>query len=69
MYKADLTEGEMRAIVSYYDNAMSYINEVEESFNGSYSVSVSVMTESFDEARHHIKSRIGYLMKLLESGR
>lgn len=66
MYKADLTEGEIRAIVSYYDNAMLYTNEVEENFNGSDRV--SIMSESFNEARHHIKSRINYLLNLLDTG-
>lgn len=66
MYKADLTEGEIRAIVTYYDNAMLYVNEVEENFNGSDRL--SIMTESLDATRHHMKSRINYLLDLLDTG-
>lgn len=68
MYKVKLTEGEIRAIMSYYDNVMVYIDEVEENFCGSYTA-MTVMRESFDEARQHIKSRVNYLMSLLDSGR
>ena len=68
MHKVELTEGEIRAIMSYYDNVMLYIDEVEENFCGSYTA-MTVMRESFDEARHHIKSRVNYLMNLLDSGR
>ena len=68
MYKVKLTEGEIRAITNYYDNVMLYIDEVEENFCGSYTA-MTVMRESFDKARHHIKSRVNYLMNLLDSGR
>lgn len=67
MYKVELTEGEIRTIMSYYDNVMLYIDEVEENFCGSYTA-MNVVRESFDEARQHIKSRVNYLMSLLDSG-
>ena len=57
MYQVELTEDEIRAIISYYDNVMLYMDEVEKNFYGSYTI-------SFDEERQRIKSRVKYLLNL-----
>lgn len=64
MYKVELTEDEIRAIMFYYDNTMLYIDEVEKNFYDFY----GSCTISFDEERQHIKSRVNYLTNLLDSG-
>ena len=61
MYKVELTEDEIRDILSYYDSTMLYIDEVEKNFYGAYTI-------SFDEERQYIKSRVNYFENKLEMG-
>ena len=65
MYKVDLTEGEIRAIISYYDNAIHYLEDVADDYD---SYRGNVVTESIEEAKTHIKARTNYLMTKLDMG-
>ena len=65
MYKVDLTEGEIRAIISYYDNATHYLEDVADNYDAYRG---NVVTESIEEAKTHIKARTNYLMTKLDMG-
>ena len=67
MYKVDLTRGEIRAIISYYDNANHYLEDVCENYDIIHKD--NVVTESVEEAKAHIRARVGYLMNKLDMGR
>lgn len=65
MYKVELTEGEIRAIISNYDNANHCLGEVVNIYDN---YRENVLTESVEEARSHITARVNYLMTKLDKG-
>lgn len=65
MYKVELTEGEIRAIISDYDNAKHCLDEVVIIYDNQRE---NVLTESVDEAKFHIAARVNYLMTKLDKG-
>lgn len=65
MYKVELTEGEIRAIISNYDNANHCLDEVVNIYDN---YRENVLTESVEEARSHITARVNYLMTKLDKG-
>ena len=62
MYEVKLSAGEIRAIISYYDNATNYLEDVADNYD---SCRENVVTESVEEAKTHIKARVNYLMTKL----
>lgn len=65
MYKVELTEGEIRAIISDYDNANHCLDEVVNIYDNHRE---NVLTESVEEAKSHITARVNYLMTKLDKG-
>lgn len=65
MYTVDLSEGEIRAIISYYDNAIHYLEDVADNYD---SYRENVVAESIEVAKSHIKIRTDYLMTKLDMG-
>ena len=65
MYEVKLSAGEIRAIISYYDNATHYLEDVADNYD---SYRENVVTESIEEAKAHIKARTNYLMTKLDMG-
>ena len=65
MYEVKLSAGEIRAIISYYDNAIHYLEDVADNYD---SYRENVLTESVEEAKSHIKARTNYLMTKLDMG-
>lgn len=65
MYEVKLSAGEIRAIISYYDNADHYLDDVCENYDIHKD---NVVTESVEEAKAHIRARVGYLMNKLDMG-
>ena len=65
MYEVKLSAGEIRAIISYYDNATNYLEDVADNYD---SYRENVVTESVEEAKAHIKARVNYLMTKLDMG-
>lgn len=65
MYEVLLTAGEIRAILSYYDNAIHYLDDMAENYDCHQD---NIVKESVEEAKNHIKARMGYLMTKLDMG-
>lgn len=65
MYEVELSAGEIRAIISYYDNAIHYLEDVADSYD---SYRENVVAESIEESKTHIKARVNYLMTKLDMG-
>lgn len=65
MYEVELSAGEIRAIISYYDNAIHYLEDVADNYD---SYRENVVAESIEEAKTHIKARTNYLMAKLDMG-
>ena len=65
MYEVELSAGEIRAIISYYDNAIHYLEDVTDNYD---SYRENVVAESIEEAKTHIKARTSYLMTKLDMG-
>ena len=65
MYEVKLSAGEIRAIISYYDNAIHYLEDVADNYD---SYRENVVAESIEEAKTHIKARTNYLMTKLDMG-
>lgn len=65
MYEVKLTEGEMRALVSKYDDLRGYLDECAKG----YSVHpVNLASEAIEEAKAHVEGRVGYFMTKLDMG-
>lgn len=65
MYEVLLTAGEIRAIISYYDNAMHYLEDVADNYD---SFRENVVAESLEKAKAHVKVRTNYLLTKLDMG-
>lgn len=65
MYEVLLTAGEIRAIISYYDNAMHYLEDVEDNYDSNRE---NVVAESIEKAKSHVEVRTSYLMTKLDMG-
>lgn len=65
MYEVKLSAGEIRAIISAYDNAIHCLDEVVNIYDIDKE---NVLTESVKEARSHITARVNYLMTKLDMG-
>lgn len=66
MYDVRLTEGEIRAIISAYDNANHYLEDICTDWDCVHKK--NIVSETLDPAQLHIKSRINYLMSKLDTG-
>ena len=65
MYEVLLTAGEIRAIISYYDNAAHYLEDVADNYD---SYRENVVAESLEKAKAHVKVRTSYLLTKLDMG-
>lgn len=65
MYEVKLSAGEIRAIISAYDNAIHCLDDVVNMYDINKE---NVLTESVKEAESHIASRVNYLMTKLDMG-
>ena len=64
MYKVELTEGEIRAILVDYNATLDRL----ERYVKNYDPEANVLAESIEEAKAHIKARTNYLMTKLDMG-
>lgn len=65
MYEVKLSAGEIRAIISDYDNANHCLDEVVNIYDID---GRNVLTESVEKAKSHIKAGVNYLMTKLDKG-
>ena len=65
MYEVKLSAGEIRAIISAYDDVIHRLDEVVNIYDIDKE---NVLTESVKEAGSHIASRVNYLMTKLDMG-
>ena len=65
MYEVKLSAGEIRAIISAYDNAIHCLDDVVNMYDINKE---NVVAESIEESKAHITARVNYLMTKLDMG-
>ena len=64
MYKVELTEGEIRAILVDYNSTLERLERYVEN----YDLNANVLAESAEKAKEHIEARANYLITMLDKG-
>ena len=64
MYKVELTEGEIRAILIDYNGTLERL----EGYVEKYDPEANVLAESVEKAKEHIEARANYLITKLDTG-